>query len=285
MNKLVSTRRGFTLIELLVVIAIIAILAAILFPVFAKVREKARQATCASNLKQIGLACIQYNSDYDEAWVPLQSVVGATYTPYYDLLDPYIKDAPKTTGAGGVWNCPSDTAASSYTGSPVHTYVTSTIRVISNGACDATPITNVPLAGGTQCIGPYNEASNPGPTFDSMIVYPSDAIVMVEDPEPWDQWGFSIADGVWSSGPVSWLFAGHTGHSNYLFADGHVKALNPIQTLATADGGTANDNMWSRNGDAFSSATFTGRNSWLSSGTFQSNALATIQKTQQDYPD
>jgi prepilin-type N-terminal cleavage/methylation domain-containing protein/prepilin-type processing-associated H-X9-DG protein len=59
-------RNGFTLIELLVVIAIIAILAAILFPVFAKAREKARQASCQSNLKQIGLALLQYCQDYDE---------------------------------------------------------------------------------------------------------------------------------------------------------------------------------------------------------------------------
>ncbi|MEN6304741.1 MAG: prepilin-type N-terminal cleavage/methylation domain-containing protein, partial [Armatimonadia bacterium] len=59
-------RRGFTLIELLVVIAIIAILAAILFPVFAKAREKARQSSCLSNMKQMGLACLQYAQDYDE---------------------------------------------------------------------------------------------------------------------------------------------------------------------------------------------------------------------------
>src|ERR1041385_4762121 len=57
--------RGFTLIELLVVIAIIAILAAILFPVFAQAREKARQASCLSNTKQLGLAYIQYVQDYD----------------------------------------------------------------------------------------------------------------------------------------------------------------------------------------------------------------------------
>ena len=61
-----NSRFGFTLIELLVVIAIIAILAAILFPVFAQAREKARQASCVSNLKQIGLAMLQYTQDYDE---------------------------------------------------------------------------------------------------------------------------------------------------------------------------------------------------------------------------
>src|SRR5438132_6984611 len=59
-------RRGFTLIELLVVIAIIAILAAILFPVFAKAREKARQTTCLSNLKQLSLSTIMYVQDYDQ---------------------------------------------------------------------------------------------------------------------------------------------------------------------------------------------------------------------------
>jgi len=69
------TRRGFTLIELLVVIAIIAILAAILFPVFAKAREKARQASCQSNIKQIALAVLQYCQDYDENG-PLYSSTG-----------------------------------------------------------------------------------------------------------------------------------------------------------------------------------------------------------------
>src|SRR3954468_16853992 len=65
-NTFMNRTSAFTLIELLVVIAIIAILAAILFPVFAQAREKARQASCMSNMKQIGLAVMQYEQDYDE---------------------------------------------------------------------------------------------------------------------------------------------------------------------------------------------------------------------------
>jgi prepilin-type N-terminal cleavage/methylation domain-containing protein len=68
MSMQTSRKSGFTLIELLVVIAIIAILAAILFPVFAQAREKARQITCASNMKQLGLGIIQYTQDYDEIY-------------------------------------------------------------------------------------------------------------------------------------------------------------------------------------------------------------------------
>ena len=86
-------RKGFTLIELLVVIAIIAILAAILFPVFAKAREKARQASCLSNLKQLILGGLMYSQDYDEM-VPAQTMSASTegYPMWYDLFAPYLKN-------------------------------------------------------------------------------------------------------------------------------------------------------------------------------------------------
>jgi prepilin-type N-terminal cleavage/methylation domain-containing protein/prepilin-type processing-associated H-X9-DG protein len=111
-------RRGFTLIELLVVIAIIAILAAILFPVFAKAREKARQTSCLSNLKQLGLGMMMYAQDYDET-ICWYNMFGSTTTPpdpgdrnfnspdgvnYYNswptLIMPYVKNSQ-------MFKCPS----------------------------------------------------------------------------------------------------------------------------------------------------------------------------------
>jgi len=101
---------GFTLIELLVVIAIIAILAAILFPVFAQAREKARQISCTSNAKQIGLGILQYCQDYDEAY-PLSQAGNNQWT---EIVQPYIKNGDLAVGPGGnaskhgVWSCPSN---------------------------------------------------------------------------------------------------------------------------------------------------------------------------------
>src|SRR5436309_7806387 len=96
MNRL-RRRHGFTLIERLVVIAIIAILAAILFPVFAQAREKARQASCMSNMRQFSTAGMMYTQDYDEKYVPpykYEGTQGDISVLYWwdDLLQPYIKN-------------------------------------------------------------------------------------------------------------------------------------------------------------------------------------------------
>ena len=105
-------RRGFTLIELLVVIAIIAILAAILFPVFAKAREKARQSSCLSNVKQLMLATLSYTQDYDEM------LPGYAYRncptdadQWFEVIAPYLKNTQilacpsvKTLNPGYGWN-------------------------------------------------------------------------------------------------------------------------------------------------------------------------------------
>jgi prepilin-type N-terminal cleavage/methylation domain-containing protein/prepilin-type processing-associated H-X9-DG protein len=105
-------RRGFTLIELLVVIAIIAILAAILFPVFARAREKARQASCQSNLKQLALGMLMYVQDYDERFAPERTWNGSgTEWHWHEKIYPYVKNVQ-------IYTCPSRPGGGNLTISP-----------------------------------------------------------------------------------------------------------------------------------------------------------------------
>jgi len=111
-------RRGFTLIELLVVIAIIAILAAILFPVFARAREKARQTSCLSNVKQIMTGVLMYAQDYDEVlpvashWDALDNTApSTTYTIWYESIYPYVANWQ-------IFICPSQKRANPQGGAP-----------------------------------------------------------------------------------------------------------------------------------------------------------------------
>lgn len=109
-RRVATGKRGFTLIELLVVIAIIAILAAILFPVFARARENARRSSCSSNLRQIGLGMLQYIGDYDETMpFSFYGTFGNTDATNYKWMDavfPYVKNEQ-------LFTCPSDSASNS----------------------------------------------------------------------------------------------------------------------------------------------------------------------------
>jgi prepilin-type N-terminal cleavage/methylation domain-containing protein/prepilin-type processing-associated H-X9-DG protein len=133
---------GFTLIELLVVIAIIAILAAVLFPVFATARDKARQSACTSNVKQLGVAFMQYVQDYDEL-MPSGANIYAYGNGWAAQVYPYVK-------SDGVFICPSDTS----TVSPVVSYGYNSANVVNS---------STPLAGGYAPAGraqsKYNSAA------------------------------------------------------------------------------------------------------------------------------
>lgn len=113
-----TRRHAFTLVELLTVIAILALLAAILLPVFASARGKARETTCLSNLRQIGLATLQYAEDYDDRF-PLggdaidlhapTAWVGSTYEPIVRQLKPLPEVLNPYTKSKDIWHCPADT--------------------------------------------------------------------------------------------------------------------------------------------------------------------------------
>jgi len=220
-------RRAFTLIELLVVIAIIAILAAILFPVFARARGKARQASCQSNLKQIGLAMMQYAQDYDERNVPYNYLTldsegyhgyfwygRVDYTPgtinlSQGLLYPYMKNSQ-------ILDCPEAAKIPDTTGTTPFAYGMNYIALGSGNM-------GVSLAS----IGSPSETI----AFADAARYQSGAVVRFANVTPPSQ---SARSGQYPT--ISGL---HFGFSNVLWFDGHVKAMQvsyPNTTTSGIDG-------------------------------------------------
>lgn len=229
-------RSGFTLIELLVVIAIIAILAAILFPVFAQAREKARAITCISNLKQIGLGMIQYSQDNDEqvmaAWNGSNAYPGTAR--WMDLTQPYIKST-------AVFNCP-DAAD--------RIYVPYQFAYLKEGGyalnvayyvndTDGTPPTPVPDQGQpsrtladlqTPTTTIWVTDSNGNNQNDFQIAWPNIA------GQP------TIQPGSTAVPPLAWPYlqaiaARHQNRTNVLMCDGHAKAFTEDSLTQKANSG------------------------------------------------
>ena len=217
-----SNKRAFTLIELLVVIAIIAILAAILFPVFAQAREKARQTSCLSNVRQLGLSMMMYSQDYDEMSVTTAHDVAdiSELYPWYQPLFPYLKsrDVLRCPSIGNVTpqlyfsdvltnaNWPTVRTDYSINGYFAHHIAFATF----NSPAEQIMIAERPSYYGAFDYHPWSESA---------------------DPNDWEA-GFLDGSGLWPDGTVNPQNLGrHSGGNNNVFADGHVKWYRFTQTL------------------------------------------------------
>ncbi len=209
-------RRGFTLIELLVVIAVIAIIAVILLPVFARVRERARQTTCASNLRQIGLATMQYVGDNNETLFPVLAqaegngvIQWSFYQPPQQAADtsrgrlgPYLKSV-------GVWNCPSASDAPS-------------------GSIPLLP--DLPSYGINQELE-FVELAQHHPATLAQIQSPTETILAAECVFPDNGAVLGHFGGPYAylpSSPGCLIHGPHSGMANILWFDGHVRARRPV---------------------------------------------------------
>ena len=216
-------RKGFTLIELLVVIAIIAILAAILFHVFAREREKARTASCQSNLKQLGLAWLMYAQDYDETGIFSRSHVNcwqaldAAHPPWYVIVQPYLKNWQ-------LLNCPSANIPGWCTNSSLKCYNVG--RAITAGMMPGNA--TVTYGGNDSMMAWWNLriASIAAPTrllifADANRVVDHDGAVAFANPTTCNPQTPQAGGNVGTEGQTR-----HSGGSNIAFADGHVKWAN-----------------------------------------------------------
>jgi prepilin-type N-terminal cleavage/methylation domain-containing protein/prepilin-type processing-associated H-X9-DG protein len=251
MTRKQPTRSAFTLIELLVVIAIIAILAAILFPVFAQAREKARQSTCLSNQKQIGLAVMQYVQDYDETFPhlflevpPAPRASWARYT-WQDAVGPYVKNGtqtvtwasadgtqPVTLTSGGIWLCPSQPDANARNIYGGNDSIMTPERLGSDITKANTPTTmaelhkpsELVLISENNVVDSYDGIGDPRLTSDA---YWQCGTVWscrgANSAAQWDKDQTGTEAEPWKFAQVSRYR--HNGVSNFAFADGHVKAI------------------------------------------------------------
>ncbi len=251
--KRTQKNSAFTLIELLVVIAIIAILAAILFPVFAQAREKARQTSCASNLKQVSLGAIQYVQDYDETWpitVPGNATalraVGdpTTFGPitrsfYHNAIQPYVKSF-------GVLGCPSGEERTFADPPPAYA---NGVRVtyMLNGYLNAWPDGGTVASSNTIMFTEMGKQAWVG----TGIEFPSpDSANMAKATAAGQTWTFKIDQAEqWCVGIAGYTqqldrtYFVHSAGLNYSFMDGHVKfykagsAKGPFRTLSIQPNG------------------------------------------------